>query len=112
MPGSIHSPQSRGCHALIKQGAKLVDDARDVLEELRWAPQASAGAVPAVAAPAIEAPPDALLSAMGYEPVEMDQLQARTGWPTAQLSARLLELELAGRVSRLPGGRYQRAGRA
>jgi DNA processing protein len=42
----------------------------------------------------------------------MDQLQARTGWPTAQLSARLLELELAGRVSRLPGGRYQRAGKA
>jgi DNA processing protein len=45
---------------------------------------------------------------MGYEPVEMDQLQARTGWPTARLSARLLELELAGRLSRLPGGRYQR----
>ena len=109
IPGSIHSPQSRGCHALIKQGAKLVDDARDVLEELRWTPQASAAAT---VAPAVAAPPDALLSAMGYEPVEMDQLQARTGWPTAQLSARLLELELAGRVSRLPGGRYQRAGKA
>ena len=109
IPGSIHSPQSRGCHALIKQGAKLVDDARDVLEELRWTPQASAAAS---AAPATAAPPDALLSAMGYEPVEMDQLQARTGWPTAQLSARLLELELAGRVSRLPGGRYQRTGKA
>ena len=108
IPGSIHSPQSRGCHALIKQGAKLVDDARDVLEELRWAPQRRQPAA-RHAAPAAEAPPDALLSAMGYEPVEMDQLQARTGWPTAQLSARLLELELAGRVSRLPGGRYQRA---
>jgi DNA processing protein len=109
IPGSIHSPQSRGCHALIKQGAKLVDDARDVLEELRWTSQAAAVAP---AAPAAAAPPDALLSAMGYEPVEMDQLQARTGWPTAQLSARLLELELAGRVSRLPGGRYQRTGKA
>ncbi|HSW25946.1 MAG TPA: DNA-processing protein DprA [Burkholderiaceae bacterium] len=109
-PGSIHSPQSRGCHALIKQGAKLVDDARDVLEELRWTPQGAPTA--ASAAPATAEPPDALLSAMGYEPVEMDQLQARTGWPTAQLSARLLELELAGRVSRLPGGRYQRAGKA
>ena len=106
IPGSIHSPQSRGCHVLIKQGAKLVDDARDVLEELRWTTAlSSAAAAPSAAAE----PPDALLGAMGYEPVEMDQLQARTGWPTAQLSARLLELELAGRVSRLPGGRYQRA---
>jgi len=109
IPGSIHSPQSRGCHALIKQGAKLVDEARDVLEELRWLPleaAATAAAVGAVAAP------DELLSAMGYEPTGMDQLQARTGWPTARLSARLLELELAGQVSRLPGGLYQRTGKA
>lgn len=112
IPGSIHSPQSRGCHALIKQGAKLVDDARDVLEELRWAPSVSSAAPTASAGSVVAAPPDALLGAMGYEPVEMDQLQARTGWPTAQLSARLLELELAGHVSRLPGGRYQRAGKA
>ena len=110
IPGSIHSPQSRGCHALIKQGAKLVDDARDVLEELHWTPQGRRPRRPLRRPP--PQPPDALLSAMGYEPVEMDQLQARTGWPTAQLSARLLELELAGRVSRLPGGRYQRAGKA
>jgi DNA processing protein len=48
---------------------------------------------------------------MGYDPVDLDQLQARTGWPTAQLSARLLELELQGRVARLAGGRYQRSGR-
>jgi len=111
IPGSIHSPQSRGCHALIKQGAKLVDDARDVLEELRWMTPASPASASATAEPTA-APPDTLLSAMGYEPVEMDQLQARTGWPAAQLSARLLELELAGQVSRLPGGRYQRAGKA
>jgi DNA processing protein len=109
VPGSIHSPQSRGCHALIKQGAKLVDDARDVLEELRWT---RAGA-PIPSAPATAAATlDPLLEAMGYEPVEMDQLQARTGWPTASLSARLLELELAGHIARLPGGRYQRAGQA
>lgn len=109
IPGSIHSPQSRGCHALIKQGAKLVDEARDVLEELRWLPLEPA-ATPAAAATA--AAPDELLSAMGYEPTGMDRLQARTGWPTAQLSARLLELELAGQVSRLPGGLYQRTGKA
>lgn len=109
IPGSIHSPQSRGCHALIKQGAKLVDEARDVLEELRW-PRLEPAAIPR--AEATKAVPDALLDAMGYEPADMDRLQARTGWPTAQLSARLLELELQGLVSRLPGGLYQRSGKA
>jgi len=110
IPGSTHSPQSRGCHALIKQGAKLVDDVRDILEELRLAPPAAA--TPAVVAPGGTAPTDPLLAAMGYEPVELDQLQARTGWPTARLSARLLELELSGDVARLPGGRYQRCAKA
>jgi DNA processing protein len=112
IPGSIHSPQSRGCHALIKQGAKLVDDVRDVLEELRWpAPLAPAGAATAPGHAAnVGAVADPLLESMGYDPVDLDQLQARTGWPTAQLSARLLELELQGHVARLPGGRYQRSG--
>jgi DNA processing protein len=112
IPGSIHSPQSRGCHALIKQGAKLVDDARDVLEELRWLPSEPRGSgAPSAsqATPEVTAS-DPLLAAMGYDPVDLDQLQARTGWPTAQLSARLLELELQGHVARLPGGRYQRSG--
>jgi DNA processing protein len=112
IPGSIHSPQSRGCHALIKQGAKLVDDARDVLEELRWSAPAAPqrGQAPAAMAQVtVEAAADPLLTAMGYDPVDLDQLQARTGWPTAQLSARLLELELQGHVARLPGGRYQRS---
>jgi DNA processing protein len=115
IPGSIHSPQSRGCHVLIKQGAKLVDDVRDVLEELRWpslfAHAGTAAPAPAAEAAASEATPDPLLAAMGYDPVDLDQLQARTGWPTAQLSARLLELELLGHLARLPGGRYQRSGR-
>jgi DNA processing protein len=114
IPGSIHSPQSRGCHALIKQGAKLVDDASDVLDELRW--PARVTSMPVTQVPAVPSAADAadagdpLLAAMGYDPVDLDQLQARSGWPTAQLSARLLELELQGRVARLPGGRYQRAG--
>jgi DNA processing protein len=109
VPGSIHSPQSRGCHWLIKQGAKLVDDVRDVLDELR--PSLAAPAAAAASTKRRAAKADPLLAAMGYEPVDLDQLQARTGWPTAQLSARLLELELDGRVSRLPGGRYQRSAR-
>jgi len=113
IPGSIHSPQSRGCHALIKQGAKLVDDARDVLEELRLTTAAVPHAPHAPQLP--EAPtdaPDALLDAIGYEPVALDALLARTGWSTARLSARLLDFELAGQVARLPGGRYQRCGKA
>jgi len=108
IPGSIHSPQSRGCHALIKQGAKLVDDARDVLDELHW-PASRAQVDAPLSSTDDAAASDPLLSAMGYDPVDLDQLQARTGWPTAQLSARLLELELLGSVARLAGGRYQRS---
>jgi DNA processing protein len=106
IPGSIHSPQSRGCHALIKQGAKLVESAQDVLEELRlpFVPDPDqAGDTPG--GPASE---DPLLAAMGFEPVSLDALQARTGLPTAELQGQLLALELADRVTRLPGGLFQR----
>jgi DNA processing protein len=105
IPGSIHSPQARGCHALIKQGAKLVESAADILEELRLedvpAPRA------ADTAPALPQD-DAVLRALGHDPATLDALQARTGLPTHELQARLLELELAGQASRLPGGLYQR----
>ena len=112
IPGSIHSPQSRGCHALIRQGAKLVETAQDVLEELCW-PGAVALAAPPSAAPAAPAPdPDGLLAALGADPVSLDALQARTGLDTPTLQARLLELELDGLVGRLPGGLFQRLGQA
>lgn len=108
IPGSIHSPQSRGCHALIRQGAKLVESAADILEELRWPTLSSpAGTVDAVAELA-SAPADAILAALGHEPVTLDVLSARTGYGVAELAARLLDLELAGAVARLPGGLYQR----
>lgn len=104
IPGSIHAPQARGCHALLKQGAKLVESAADILEELRWDSSA-----PVKTAPAADEPPrDPLLAAMGHDPITLDMLGARTGWGAAELAARLLELELAGRVARLPGGLYQR----
>jgi DNA processing protein len=108
IPGSIHSPQSRGCHALIKQGAKLVDAAEDLLEELR--PRGTARQAAAAAEPQAADPPaaDPLLDALGHDPASLDALIARTGWPAARLSARLLELELDGLVVRLPGGLYQR----
>jgi DNA processing protein len=109
VPGSIHAEQSRGCHALIRDGARLVESAAEVLDELRQ--PGLALAAPAAAAPddmPADAPPDALLDALGHDPVTLDSLQARTGWPTAELLTRLLDLELDGRVARLPGGLYQR----
>ncbi len=117
IPGSIHSAQAKGCHALIKQGAKLVESAQDVLEELRLPAPHAQQALDLQAPPQEDAPSDhdnerALLRAMGHDPVGLDALQARCGWPTAQLQAQLLELELMGQVGRLPGGLFQRLGSA
>ncbi|MBV9890517.1 MAG: DNA-protecting protein DprA [Rhizobacter sp.] len=107
IPGSIDSPQSRGCHALIKQGAKLVEGASDIVEELGplRPPPTPVRATTAKAS-------DPLLEALGFAPVGLDELVARTGTSAAELSARLLELELQGRVARLPGQRFQRLERA
>ncbi len=105
VPGSIHAPQARGCHALIKQGAKLVESGADILEELQ---PGSRAAAPAAAALFDELPPDPILDALGHDPVTLDAIGARTGWSAAELAARLLDLELEGRVARLPGGLYQR----
>ena len=107
IPGSIHSPLAKGCHALIRQGAKLVESAQDILEDLRLE---TAHPTP-TPAPAVS-PEDNLLKAMGHDPVSLDALQARTGLDTATLQARLLELELEGQVGRLPGGLLQRIGNA
>jgi DNA processing protein len=113
IPGSIHAPQSRGCHALIKQGAKLVETAQDVLEELSAmtglpAPLASAPQRQDPG-PQNEAP---LLGLMGYDPISLDALSERSGMPPEMLSAQLLDLELSGHVARLPGQLFQRLGQA
>ena len=105
IPGSIHSPQSRGCHALIKQGAKLVETAQDILEELRM-PGAAVGVAPG--AQAVPAGDEPLLAALGFDPVTLDALAARTGLGAAELSTRLLGLELDGLIARLPGQLFQR----
>jgi DNA processing protein len=112
VPGSIHSPLSRGCHALIRQGAKLVESAEDILEELRGSAAQPATAAAPATEPEVEAPAedDPILAALGHDPVTLDALCARTGWSAQELSARLLELELEDRVARLPGGLYQRRG--
>jgi len=105
IPGSIHAPQSRGCHLLIKQGAKLVDSAQDILEELKAGFTGTPG--PATAGKASRTG-DPLLEALGHDPASLDALAARTGWPAAALNTRLLELELEGQVARLPGQLFQR----
>jgi DNA processing protein len=103
IPGSIHSTLSKGCHALIKQGAKLVDDAADILDELRLP-------VPA----GVRAKDDSgtsshpLLAHLGYDPCDIDTLAGRAGLPVHEVSAALTVLEIEGVVAPLPGGLWQR----
>jgi DNA processing protein len=102
IPGSIHAPQSKGCHALLKQGAKLVETAQDILEELGDSIEAHA----AVSGSEGENP--MLLEHLGFDPVDVDTLSLRCGLTIAELSAMLLTLELSGHICVLPGGLYQR----
>lgn len=107
IPGSIHSPLAKGCHRLIRDGAKLVECADDILEELSLAvPEAA----PALDSPVAEAVGEEalVLQAAGHDPVEIDLLVHRTSLTPEALYAILLTLELEGRVARLPGGRFQR----
>ena len=102
IPGSIHSPLSKGCHKLIREGAKLVETAQDVLEEL------------GMATPALQSGPEApmsegaLLDALGGDPADVDTLVARSGLSAEEVVAGLTGLELTGDVAALPGGRWQR----
>ncbi len=108
IPGSIHSPLSKGCHALIKQGAKLVESTQDILDELNVQP--------------IENTPNpiekndstqttentVLLNHLGYDAVDVNTLCVRSGLTAEAVSAMLLTLELDGQIASLPGGCYQR----
>lgn len=111
IPGSIHAPQSRGCHALIRQGAKLVETVGDIFEDLDLRIE-TAPVKHATSADLSSRDEPPMLAALGHDPVSLDALVARTGWPAAQLQAQLLELELSGEVARLPGGLFQRIGHA
>jgi DNA processing protein len=116
LPGSIHSPLSKGCHALIKQGAKLVESVQDVIEELGggWGGGAQAAvqaaprhAVQSVAVPLV-AGAAGLLEYIGFDPVTLDRLASCSGRSAAALQGDLLALELDGLVESLPGGAYRR----
>jgi DNA processing protein len=102
IPGSIHSPLSKGCHQLIKQGAKLVDSIHDILDELGSVSSRSPAAAEFVK------DEDTLLSIMGFELVDSESLMQLSGLTSDQLSAKLLTLELDGKIARLPGNRFQR----
>jgi DNA processing protein len=114
IPGSIHSTQARGCHALIKQGAKLVENAQDILEEMGLAAPADdaslliADSAQLAGTDGISDADNSLNAAMGHDPVGLDALLARTGLDTPSLQAQLMAMELEGSVARLPGGLFQR----
>ena len=130
VPGSIDNPHSKGCHKLIKEGAKLVECLDDILQEcpqlLQKAPVSSysiyketdessaKGATEPLqtaerpSETMDESGKDELLAAMGYDPVHPDSLAQSLGLPAADVYARLLELELDGQIAAMTGGRYQR----
>ncbi|HTS54952.1 MAG TPA: DNA-processing protein DprA [Burkholderiales bacterium] len=105
IPGSIHSPLSKGCHWLIKQGAKLVETAQDILEELGMG---RVSAPPEEDAAPLPASDSAVLASMGFEPVDPDTICDRTGLGPDAAASILLRLELEGYLARLPGGLLQR----
>lgn len=102
LPGSIHSALAKGCHQLIREGAQLVETVDEVLQALRVSPLARRAAPPAATGR------DALLDALGHDPVDADALLDRVGLDAGALAAGLLAFELAGLLERLPDGRVQR----
>jgi DNA processing protein len=115
IPGSIHNPLSRGCHALLREGAKLVESAGDVLSELTNfldAQSLARGAMPpgdaSASGPVLDKEYEILLDALGFEPASLDVLAARTGFSCDSVASMLLILELQGRIKPHAGGRYGR----
>lgn len=115
VPGSIHSPLAKGCHALIKQGAKLTESAADVIEELGWRTRVTPSGEPTD--PRLEAcsamldldsDSRAVLSVLDHEPISADDLGDRLGWNAQRVSAAVLDLELAGRLAPAGHGTFQR----
>lgn len=117
IPGSIHSPMSKGCHLLIKQGAKLVETADDITEEFQGlfavplgtnVQQVLFNEVTQKSQKELSPAQEDFLENMGYAPISLENLQNISGLDIANLQVKLLDLELAGQIARMPGGRFQR----
>jgi DNA processing protein len=116
IPGSIHSPVSKGCHLLIRQGGKLVESAQDVLEELRWPASRDLQTqhMERLVSPSSEAvtPEEAslegLLKLAGYDAFSVDELVRRSGQSAARIHSALLTLELQSKIEVMPGGQFRR----
>jgi DNA processing protein len=108
LPGSIHSPFSKGCHRLIRDGAKLVETAQDILDELEFPALAPVAATPAGRGAGSDPTAAAILAELGHAPVDVDTVVARCGESAATVLAALTTLELDGLVASLPGGLWQR----
>lgn len=118
VPGSIHNPLARGCHRLIREGAKLVETAQDILEELGPLRGVALRPPSGEALPKGDVPDSEddleyrlLLDCLGYDPLSIDSLIERTGLTAEAVSSMLLVLELQGRITALSGGRYLRCGK-
>ena len=108
LPGSIHSPFSKGCHKLIRDGAKLVETAQDILCELQLAYAGAASGAPPEREGESDPARRAILAALGHHPMDIDTIAARSRYPVAEVSALLTALELDGQVAPVAGGRWQR----
>jgi DNA processing protein len=114
VPGSIRDPAARGCNQLIREGATLVQQSSEILQDLNLndiqsvTPTPMAGSEPGPASPPLDNKYEMLLDAAGFEPVDIDVLVFRTGWSGHAVASMLLLLELQGRVAPQPGGRYCR----
>ena len=109
IPGSIQSPLARGCHELIRQGAKLVETAKDILDDWNNLPLRMITPEKRAPAPTSNDPDNDLLTIIGYDPVSLNVLAARAGLDTATMNAQLLTLELDGRIEMLAGGMVRRS---
>ena len=119
VPGSIHNPLSRGCHELIRQGAKLTETVADILSELDFsaffrAGHSASGSLGSAAelAAGMDKEHKILLDALGFDPADLDMLVVRTGFKAEAVSSMMLILELEGHVQAAPGGRYSRVVRS
>ena len=108
IPGSIYNPLSRGCHVLIREGAKLVENANDILNEIALAKAATSVRPPATPTPPLDGDYKKVMDCFGYDPLSIDALIEQSGLTPAVVSSMLLVLELRGLLAAQPGGLYTR----